>query len=102
MPKQDEESGVATISDTKVELPKRYKVLLHNDDYTTMEFVIHVLEKFFHKSPVEAQTIMMEVHVKGTGVCGVFTFEVAESKSNKVNRYSRDNGHPLKCSISPE
>lgn len=100
--KQEEESGVATVTETKIELPKKYKVLLHNDDYTTMEFVIHVLEKFFNKSPVEAQAIMMEVHLKGVGVCGVFTYEVAESKSSKVNRYARDNGHPLKSSIAPE
>lgn len=99
---EDGESGTATIIDTKVKLPKKYKVLLHNDDYTTMEFVTHVLQKFFNKNMVEAQTIMMEVHMKGVGVCGVYTYEVAESKSAKVNSYARDNGHPLKCSISPE
>jgi ATP-dependent Clp protease adaptor protein ClpS len=96
------ESGVAVAPDIKTKLPKKYKVLLHNDDYTTMEFVVHVLEKFFQKSVLEANTIMMEVHVKGVGVCGVYTYEVAESKANKVNKYSRDNGHPLKCTISPE
>ena len=96
------ESGVAVAHDVKTKLPKKYKVLLHNDDYTTMEFVVHVLEKFFQKSVLEANTIMMEVHVKGVGVCGIYTYEVAESKANKVNKYSRDNGHPLKCTISPE
>lgn len=99
---EDGESGTATITQTKVTPPKKYKVLLHNDDYTTMEFVIHVLQKFFNKNMVEAQAIMMEVHMKGTGVCGVFTYEIAETKSVKVNSYARDNGHPLKCSISPE
>jgi ATP-dependent Clp protease adaptor protein ClpS len=96
------ESGVAVAPDIKTKLPKKYKVLLHNDDYTTMEFVVHVLEKFFQKSVLEANTIMMEVHVKGVGICGIYTYEVAESKANKVNKYSRDNGHPLKCTISPE
>lgn len=98
----DGESGVAIAHETKTKLPKKYKVLIHNDDYTTMEFVVHVLEKFFNKSILEANAVMMEVHVKGVGVCGVYTYEVAESKASKVNKYARDNGHPLKCSISPE
>lgn len=96
------DSGVAVVHETKTKVPKKYKVLMHNDDYTTMEFVVHVLEKFFNKSVLEANAVMMEVHVKGVGVCGTFTYEVAESKSSKVNKYARDNGHPLKCTISPE
>ena len=99
---EDGESGVATINKTKVTPPKKFKVLLHNDDYTTMEFVILVLQKFFNKNIVEAQVIMMEVHMKGVGVCGVYTYEVAESKAAKVNSFARENGHPLKCSIAPE
>jgi len=78
-----------------------FKVFMHNDDYTTMEFVIHVLKKFFAKSEAEAYEIMMKVHLEGLAVCGVFTYEVAESKTEKVNKYSRDHGHPLTTSFEP-
>ena len=100
---KDEEgkSGLAVANKPKVERPKPWKVLLHNDDYTTMEFVVHVLQKYFSKNRFEAQAIMLEVHTRGYGVCGVFTFEVAESKKEKVMKYARENGHPLKCSIEP-
>jgi ATP-dependent Clp protease adaptor protein ClpS len=90
--------GVATAERQKVAKPKMFKVLLHNDDYTTMEFVVHVLRKFFKKDIGEAQAIMLKVHHDGVGICGIFTFEVAESKVSKVNKYSRNKGHPLKCS----
>jgi len=93
--------GVATIDDVKLQPPKKYKVLLHNDDYTTMEFVIHVLIKFFKKTYDEAHAIMLKVHHDGVGICGIYTFEVAESKSSKVNKYSKGKGHPLKSSIEP-
>jgi len=99
---KQEQSGVATIDKPQVKPPRMYKVLLHNDDYTTMEFVILVLQKFFNKSSSEAHDIMMEVHIKGIGLCGLFTFEVAESKSAKVVKYARDHGHPLKCTFEPE
>jgi ATP-dependent Clp protease adaptor protein ClpS len=98
---RDEESGVATIRKEKLQPPRMYKVLMHNDDYTTMEFVIHVLQKYFQKSSPEAHAIMLEVHTRGFGVCGIYTFEVAESKTAKVIKYSRENGHPLKCSTEP-
>lgn len=98
---RDEKSGVATIRKEKLQAPKMYKVIMHNDDYTTMEFVILVLQKFFNKSASEAQAIMLSVHSKGFGVCGVYTFEVAESKVAKVTKHARDNGHPLKCSTEP-
>lgn len=98
---RDEESGVATIRKEKLKRPSMYKVLMHNDDYTTMEFVVHVLQKFFQKSSPEAHAIMLEVHTRGFGVCGIYTFEVAESKSAKVVKYSREHGHPLKCSTEP-
>ena len=99
---REEQSGTATISKTKLQPPKMHKVLMHNDDYTTMEFVILVLQKFFSKGFEEAQGIMLEVHHKGYGVCGIYTFEVAESKVAKVIKYARENGHPLKCSTEPE
>lgn len=96
------ESGIATITERKTKLPRKYKVLLHNDDYTTMEFVILVLQKFFNKTMEEAQAIMLKVHNEGHGVCGVYTYEIAESKAFKVSQYAKDNGHPLKCTIEPE
>lgn len=96
------ESGVVTAKKVKVKRPSLYRVLLHNDDYTTMEFVIYVLQKYFHKSSEEAQAIMLKVHREGVGVCGVYTFEVAETKASKVSRDARENGHPLKCSVEPE
>lgn len=92
---------VATQEHVKVKKPSMYRVLLHNDDYTTMEFVIHVLQKFFAKNYDEAHAIMLKVHHQGSGICGIYTFEVAESKSSKVNKYSRAKGHPLKCSFEP-
>lgn len=93
--------GVATADRVKLEKPKMYKVLLHNDDYTTMEFVIHILQKFFQKNYEESHAIMLKVHHDGLGICGIYTFEVAESKASKVNKYSRGKGHPLKCSFEP-
>ncbi|WP_025884516.1 ATP-dependent Clp protease adapter ClpS [Asaia prunellae] len=79
--------------------PAMYKVLMLNDDYTPMEFVVHVLERFFSKSREEATNIMLNVHKKGVGVCGVFTFEVAESKVTQVMDLARQNQHPLQCMI---
>ena len=96
-----EDPGIAIADKTKLEQPQMYKVVMHNDDYTTMEFVIHVLMKFFAKNYDEAHAIMLKIHNDGVGICGIYTFEVAESKSAKVNRYSRGKGHPLKSSIEP-
>lgn len=93
--------GVATAERIKIKKPTMYKVLLHNDDYTTMEFVIHVLQKFFTKGYDEAYAVMLKVHHDGIGICGIYTHEVAESKTSKVNKYSRSKGHPLKCTFEP-
>jgi len=98
----DEEGGTATITKKKVQLPKKYKVLLHNDDYTTMEFVIYVLQSVFHKPLNEAERIMIDVHRNGIGVCGVFTHEIAESKAKKVEQMAKENSHPLLCTYEPE
>jgi ATP-dependent Clp protease adaptor protein ClpS len=99
---KDEQSGVATARKEKLQPPRMYKVLMHNDDYTTMEFVVLVLQKYFNKNYNEAQAIMLEVHQRGFGICGIFTYEVAESKVAKVTKYARENGHPLKCSTEPQ
>ena len=99
---RDEQSGTATINKTRLQPPRKYKVLMHNDDYTTMEFVVLVLQKYFNKNYNDAQEIMLAVHQRGFGVCGIYTYEVAESKVAKVLKYARENGHPLRCSTEPE
>ncbi len=93
---------VATKTRTRTQRPSLYKVLLLNDDYTPMEFVVHVLERFFNKSREEATRIMWHVHQKGVGVCGVFTFEVAETKVTQVTEFARQNQHPLQCTMEKE
>jgi ATP-dependent Clp protease adaptor protein ClpS len=99
-PREEEQSGVA-MAKPKLRPPKKYKVLMHNDDYTTMEFVVHILQKYFNKTRPEAQAIMLEVHTRGMAVCGIYTYEVAESKVAKITKYARENGHPLKCTMEP-
>jgi ATP-dependent Clp protease adaptor protein ClpS len=91
--------GTAVITRTKPKLkkPSLYRVLILNDDYTPMEFVIHVLERFFQKNKEDATRIMLHVHNHGVGECGVFTYEVAESKMTQVMDYARQNQHPLQC-----
>jgi ATP-dependent Clp protease adaptor protein ClpS len=99
---QDGRTGLVTKTRPKTKKPSLYKVLLLNDDYTPMEFVIHVLEKYFNKSREEATRIMLHVHQKGVGVCGVFTYEVAETKVTQVMDVARQNGHPLQCTMEKE
>lgn len=79
--------------------PALYKVVILNDDYTPMEFVVHILETFFSKNREKATQIMLHVHMQGKGICGVFTKEIAETKVALVNDYSRENQHPLMCSM---
>ncbi len=79
--------------------PPQYRVILHNDDYTTMEFVVHVLQTVFYKEETEAVQIMLLVHRNGSGVCGVYTAEVAETKVSLVHDMARKHGYPLKCSM---
>jgi ATP-dependent Clp protease adaptor protein ClpS len=95
-------TGLVTKTRPKTKKPSLYKVLLLNDDYTPMEFVIHVLEKYFSKGREEATRIMLHVHQKGVGVCGVFTYEVAETKVTQVMDLARQNGHPLQCTMEKE
>lgn len=82
--------------------PRRYKVIFHNDDYTTQEFVIHVLERFFHKTETEARHIMLTVHHKGAASAGVYTKDVAETKAQQVMDAARENGMPLLLTTEPE
>ncbi len=86
----------------KTKTPSMYKVLMLNDDYTPMEFVVLVLEKFFGKNRSEATRIMLHVHQRGVGMCGVFTYEVAESKVSSVVDYARRHQHPLQCTLEKE
>lgn len=95
-------TGVVIKTRPKVKKPSLYKVLMLNDDYTPMEFVVHVLERYFGKNAEEATRIMLHVHQKGVGICGVFTFEVAETKVNQVMDLARKNQHPLQCTLEKE
>lgn len=97
-----DESGISTVLERKTKLPKKFKVLLHNDDYTTMEFVIFILQSVFLKTLEEANEIMLKVHHKGVGVCGVYSYEIAESKAKKVEHLAQENSYPLLCTIEPE
>jgi ATP-dependent Clp protease adaptor protein ClpS len=95
-------SGTATLTRSKTKKPSMYKVLMLNDDYTPMEFVVHVLERFFSKNREEATRIMMHVHQRGVGICGVFTYEVAETKVMQVMDLARKHQHPLQCTLEKE
>ncbi len=92
-------TNLAVKPKTAVKKPKLYKVLLLNDDYTPMDFVVKVLEKFFQKDHDEAKAIMMHVHENGVGLCGVFPFDVAETKAIQVIEYARAAHHPLQCAV---
>ncbi|MCP3955424.1 MAG: ATP-dependent Clp protease adapter ClpS [Desulfobacterales bacterium] len=89
-------------SEKKVKEPSMYRVLLHNDDYTTMEFVVEILIHIFRKTIEEATRIMLNVHEKGIGVCGVYTYEVAETKVDSVHGIAKDHGFPLRCSMEKD
>ena len=95
-------TGVVVRTRPKTRKPAMYKVLMLNDDYTPMEFVVHVLERFFQKTREEATRIMLHVHRRGVGVCGVYTYEVAETKVTQVMDLARQNQHPLQCTIEKE
>ncbi|MBL29275.1 MAG: ATP-dependent Clp protease adapter ClpS [Rhodospirillaceae bacterium] len=92
-------TGVVTQSKPKAKKPSMYKVLMLNDDYTPMEFVVYVLERFFHKNREDATRIMLHVHQRGVGICGVYSYEVAETKVTQVTDFARQNQHPLQCTL---
>jgi ATP-dependent Clp protease adaptor protein ClpS len=91
--------GIATRTRTRTKEPTLYRVLMLNDDYTPMEFVVLCLQRFFRMSTEEATRVMFHVHQKGVGVCGVFSYEVAETKVSQVTDFARQNQHPLQCTL---
>ena len=95
-------TGVVVRARPKTRKPAMYKVLMLNDDYTPMEFVVHILEKIFGKTREEAVDVMLHVHRHGVGICGIFTFEVAETKVAQVIEFSRRHQHPLQCTMEKE
>jgi ATP-dependent Clp protease adaptor protein ClpS len=98
----EDETGLMLKTRPKTQKPAMYKVLLLNDDFTPMEFVVHVVEKFFSKNRAEATDIMLHVHRRGVGICGVFTFEIAETKVAQVMDFARANEQPLQCTMEKE
>ena len=103
-PGQDDNGGLSVATKTRVRTkkPSMYRVLILNDDYTPMEFVVLILERFFNKDREQATRIMLHVHQKGVGVCGVYTYEVAETKVAQVMDMARRNEHPLQCTMEKE
>jgi ATP-dependent Clp protease adaptor protein ClpS len=96
----DYDGGLAVEEEKpKLKPPKQYKVVLINDDYTPMEFVVHILTTFFSMDHAKATRVMMAVHTKGKGICGIFSYEIAETKVDQVNEYSKMNQHPLMCTM---
>ncbi|MCC6598078.1 MAG: ATP-dependent Clp protease adapter ClpS [Alphaproteobacteria bacterium] len=98
----EEKTGVLLKTRPKNKKPSMYKVLLLNDDYTPMEFVVHVVERFFNKNRQEATEVMLHVHRRGVGICGVFTYEVAETKVAQVMDFARANEQPLQCTMEKD
>lgn len=95
-------TGTLTRTRPKTKKPSMYKVLLLNDDYTPMEFVVLILQRYFHLSIEDATRVMLQVHHKGVGVCGVFTYEIAETKATAVLDYAKKHQHPLQCRLEKE
>lgn len=98
----EDQTGIVTRTRPKTKKPNLYKVLILNDDYTPMEFVVFVLERFFNKGREDATRIMLHVHRKGVGICGVYTYEIAETKVTQVMDFARQNHHPLQCTMEKE
>ncbi len=97
--KSNTDHSVLTEDKTETKEPRLYKVLLHNDDYTSMEFVISILETIFHKSPPDATKIMLNVHNRGVGIAGIYTKEIGETKISVVHQLAKKNEFPLRCSM---
>ncbi len=99
---RERQTGLLLKPRPKTKKPSMYKVLILNDDYTPMEFVVHILERFFSKNRQEATDIMLHVHRRGVGICGIFTYEVAETKVAQVMDFARANEQPLQCTMEKE
>ena len=102
LPDIEREGDVLTESETKLEKPKLFKVLLHNDDFTTMEFVVFVLQYVFNKSDIDAFSVMLKVHNEGLGIAGTYPYEIAEMKSNKAMNLAKAREYPLLCTVEEE
>lgn len=100
--REDQNASVMIKSRPKTRRPAMYKVLLLNDDFTPMDFVVHILEKFFSKTRAEATDIMLHVHRRGVGICGIYTYEIAETKVTQVMDYARAHEQPLQCTMEKE
>jgi ATP-dependent Clp protease adaptor protein ClpS len=98
-PGDDGQIGIATKTRAKPKKPSQFKVLMLNDDYTPMEFVVLVLKRFFHMDLEQATRVMLHVHQRGVGVCGIFPYEIAETKVNQVMDFALENQHPLQCTL---
>lgn len=98
MPKIEEELDLALA----LEEPKMFKVLLHNDDYTSMDFVVEILAEIFHKNQIEAEKIMLQIHDKGKAICGVYSFEIAQTKAQQVKQKAKQNDFPLLATIEED
>ena len=101
-PSKERDRSVATKERSKAARPPRFKVILYNDDYTPMEFVVQILEKVFGKGPSAATQIMLQIHRGGMGVAGVYVLEIAETKSTLVHRMAEERGYPLRCGVEKE
>lgn len=103
-PDRDRDGGTQTLArpEQQTKRPKLYRVVMHNDDFTTQEFVIHVIVYYFRKDPTEAAALMLQVHTKGKAIVGLYTKDIAETKSEQVMDYARDHGHPLMLTVEPD
>mgnify|MGYP002781482271 CR=1 FL=1 len=101
-PDRDGGTGTETLERTKTKRPALYRVLMHNDDYTTQEFVVHVLQHFFRKDATEAQHLMLKVHMTGKAIVGLYPRDIAETKVAQVTDYAREHGHPLLLTTEPD
>jgi ATP-dependent Clp protease adaptor protein ClpS len=101
-PDRDGGTGTETLERVKTKKPQMFRVVMHNDDYTTQEFVVHVLIEFFRKDPTEANALMLKVHMTGKAIVGVYTKDIAETKIERVTAYSREHGHPLMLTMEPD
>lgn len=99
---EQQQTSVREREEIKLKEPRRYKVIIHNDDFTTMEFVVRVLTAVFYKSATEAETLMMTVHKSGWAVVGIYSYDIAKSKINKATAMARNEGYPLRLTIHPE